>query len=153
MAKKSKSSPGLKNMDKTLKLVKKFVDDNLSFIIIIILLIIAVAQLSAKPKYVDHKAHVDDPGHHPKPVNHDLNKHADVGSGGKPILYYTPSCGFSKKQLASLEEANMIDKFELVNCHESPEKCKGVQGVPAFKFSDGTRASGLHSIDALKKHL
>lgn len=153
MVKKSKSSPGLKNMDKTLKLVKKFVNDNLSFIIIIILLIIAVAQLSAKPKYVHHKAHVDTPDHHPKPVNHDLNKHVDVNSGGKPILYYTPSCGFSKKQLASLKESNMIDKFELVNCHETPDRCKGIQGVPAFKFSDGTRVAGLQTIDTLKKHL
>ena len=76
----------------------------------------------------------------------------NVVSGGKPKLMYTPSCGYSRKQLEILDNNNMKDKFNIINCQDNPEQCKGIRGVPAFDFN-GKKISGTQSAEKLNELL
>ena len=117
-----------------LKDIKTFLDKNKELLLVVLVVILLFCLLLPKSKNVL-------PGV-PTPI---LTK-------DKPKLFYTPTCGFSKKQLKVLDDNNMKDQFEIINCHENKEACKGIRGVPAFDF-DGKKVSGLQSAEKLKDYL
>lgn len=54
------------------------------------------------------------------------------GKSDKATFYYSPSCPHCTRQKDIMSKSGLLDRFEAVNCQESPDRCKGVSGVPMF---------------------
>lgn len=81
------------------------------------------------------------------------SKSTPSSNSGKPKIMYSKTCGYSRKQLQILKDNNMTDKFELIDCAQEPERCKGLSGVPTLELKNGKRISGLQSLDKLKTYV
>lgn len=123
----------LKNLQKTGKDALKTINKNRMMLVVIVLVVLVFCFLSFSSSQ-----------------NNRLPN--QVVSGGKPKLMYSPSCGYSRKQLEILYNNNMKDKFNIINCQDNPEQCKGIRGVPAFDFN-GKKVSGMQSAEKLNELL
>lgn len=70
----------------------------------------------------------------------------------KPMFYFSPSCPHCVKQKSIIDDASMGSKFEYINCKETPEKCKGVSGVPMFSKND-EKLVGLQTAEKLQSFI
>lgn len=62
------------------------------------------------------------------------------------VLYGMTGCPYCKMQIEMFGDD--FQYINYINCSENPVVCteKGITGVPAWEFSDGTIKSGLHAL-------
>ena len=60
-------------------------------------------------------------------------------------FYYSKTCGFSHKQIELINDLNLTDHFNWVDCQEYPEKCKKIDAVPQFLTPSGKVIKGVQS--------
>ena len=87
-----------------------------------------------------------------KPQPHIHHTHDNEITPSKPMFYFSPSCPHCVKQKSIIDDARMGSKFEYINCQETPEKCKGVSGVPMFSKSD-EKLVGLQTAEKLQSFI
>ena len=78
-------------------------------------------------------------------------RHEEITSS-KPMFYFSPSCPHCVNQKSIIDNASLGNSFESINCKDTPEKCKGVSGVPMFAKND-KKLVGLQTAENLQSFI
>ena len=90
-------------------------------------------------------------GNTKSPVQQPDTRHEEIISS-KPMFYFNPSCPHCVTQKSIIDKASLGNSFESINCKETPEKCKGVSGVPMFAKND-KKLVGVQTADNLQSFI
>lgn len=87
----------------------------------------------------------------PKEVNAAVVGLAQCLQGKGAMMYGTKSCPYCRAEKAAFGEA--FQYINYVECTEEPNRCvaAGVEGVPMWTFTDGTRLEGAQGLEGLAR--
>lgn len=73
----------------------------------------------------------------------------------KVKMFYSPGCGYCKKQMEIISKNSLDNKVLKVNCDENANECEKnrIEGVPCFVKPDGDRETGLLTANKLKEFI
>lgn len=90
-------------------------------------------------------------GGEPKEVDAAVIGLAQCLQGKGAMMYGTKTCPYCRSEKAAFGEA--FRYIDYVECTEDPNRCvaAGVEGVPMWTFTDGTRLEGAQGLEGLAR--